>query len=268
MEAAPSSVDKALDLLFHLHAAPAALGVSQLARELAVPKASAHRLLRTLTRRGLVEQDAEGRYHPGAGLIALGLGVLERDPVVALARPVLEEEAARLGETVFLTGLRGGLGGDLRGPEMVVLDKAEGSGFLRAAPQVGTAVPLHATAVGKLALAFVPELETPEKRIAFTDRTRVDEASLAREIALARSRGFASNRDEWIDGLSVVAAPVRAPRDGRMLAALAVAAPSPRMESLGLDEVARGVVEAAARVEARLARPQPSAASGDERRSA
>ena len=260
---AGSSVDKALDLLFHLHAATTALGVSQVARELGVPKPSVHRLLRTLTRRGLVEQDAEGRYQPGAGLIALGLGVLERDPVVALARPILEEEAARLGETVFLTGLRGQL--------MVVLDKAEGSGFLRAAPQVGTTVPLHATAVGKLALAFDPELHAAAEHTAFTDRTRVvDEASLAREIALTRSRGFASSHDEWIDGLSAVAAPVRAARDGRLVAVLAIAAASPRMESLGFDEVARSAVAAAARVEARLARPQPvpAAVFDDERRPA
>ena len=255
---ATSSVDKALDLLFHLHRAQGALGVSQLARELGVPKPSAHRLLRTLTRRGLVEQDGEGRYQPGAGLIALGLGVLERDPVVTLARPVLEEEAARLGETVFLTGLRG--------QAMVVLDKAEGPGFLRAAPQIGASVPLHATAVGKLALAFAPDLDEPADRVAFTEYTRVDEAGLAAEIALARSRGYATNRDEWIDGLSVVAAPVRAPRDGRLLAALAVAAPSPRMEALGFDSVARGTVAAAARIEARLARPEP--ASEAERRSA
>jgi DNA-binding IclR family transcriptional regulator len=249
---AASSVDKALDLLFHLHEAPAALGVSQLARELGVPKASAHRLLRTLTRRGLVEQNAFGHYAPGAGLIALGLGVLERDPVVAVARPVLEAEAARLGETVFLTGLRGAT--------MVVLDKAEGRGFLRAAPQVGSTVPLHATAVGKLALAFTPELMADAARTSFTTQTRTDDASLFAELQTAREVGFASNRDEWIDGLSVVAAPVLAPRAGGMLAALAVAAPTPRMDALGFAEVAEAAIVAAARIEARLTRPEPTAA--------
>ncbi len=257
MEAA-SSVDKALDLLFHLHESPTAVGVSQLARELGVPKASAHRLLRTLTRRGLVEQDSQGQYAPGAGLIALGLAVLERDPVVAIARPILEEEAARLGETVFLTGLRGA--------SMMVLDKAEGDGFLRAAPQLGSIVPLHATAVGKLALAHARELATPAERRAFTRQTRTDQASLANELEQARRSGYAVNRDEWIDGLSVVAAPVLAPRDGRFLAALAVAAPSPRMAALGFDAVAAVAIAAAARIEARLARPDPASAS--ERRSA
>ena len=52
-----------------------------------------------------------------------------------------ELEAQRLGETVFLTAARAGA--------VVVLDKAEGTGFLRAAPRIGSTVPLHATAVGK-----------------------------------------------------------------------------------------------------------------------
>jgi LacI family transcriptional regulator/LacI family repressor for deo operon, udp, cdd, tsx, nupC, and nupG len=49
-------------------------------------------------RHGLAEQDPAGRYRPGVALIALGLGVLEREPVVAAARPVLEEEARAIGE--------------------------------------------------------------------------------------------------------------------------------------------------------------------------
>ena len=241
---ASTSIDKALDLLFHLHGAGGPLGVSQASRDLGLPKASVHRLLRTLTRRGLVERDDGGRYRPGAGLIALGLGVLERDPVVAVAHPVVESEARELGETTFLTGMRGG--------EMVVLDKAEGSGFLRAAPRVGAAVPLHATAVGKLAIAYEAAPPAPEGSPAYTAWTNPGGAALREATAAARRRGYAVNRDEWIEGLSVVAAPVLSP-DGRFLAALAIAAPTPRMESLGVDVVAARAMAAAARIRRRLA---------------
>ena len=68
-----------------------------------------------LGRRGLVERDASGRYRPGMGLVALGLGALGREPVVAAARPLLEADAAELGETVFLVGARAG--------RLIVLDK-------------------------------------------------------------------------------------------------------------------------------------------------
>ena len=254
----PTSVDKALDLLFHLHAAGTPQGISQIARDLGVPKASVHRLLQTLTRRGLTEQGVDGRYRPGGALIALGLGALEREPVVELARPVLRAKAAAIGETVFLTALRAG--------QMVVLDKAEGSGFLRAAPQVGAIVPLHATAVGKLALAFGAVAEPrPGAPAAFTAATRIAESALAAELELCRARGFATNQDEWVDGLSVVAAPVRAPRDGGFLAALAIASPTPRMLELGFDAVAAAAVGAAGDIQARLA--GKTAASGDRRAS-
>ena len=137
-----ASIDKALDVLFHLHGEAAPQGVTAIGLALGLPKSSTHRLLAGLGRRGLVERDSRGRYRTGFALVALGLGALAREPVVAAARPVLESGADELGETVFLVGARAG--------RLLVLDKAEGSGFLRAAPRVGAEVPVHATAVGKL----------------------------------------------------------------------------------------------------------------------
>jgi len=249
MELLLQSVDRAIDLLFHLHAEPDARGVSEIARALELPKSTVHRLLQALARRGLIERDAAGRYAPGARLVALGLGAQQRDPVVAVARPVLEEEAAALGETVFLTGPRN--------VAMVVLDKAEGAGFLRAAPTLGETVPLHATAVGKLAFAFAPErfpLEASGLE-GFTERTLRDRDALREEVERARKQGYAENHGEWIAGLSVVAAPVLLDAAGgarRFVAALAVAAATPRLRELGTPRVARRAVDAVRRIQARL----------------
>jgi IclR family acetate operon transcriptional repressor len=241
-----STVEKAVELLYHLHESSAPQGVTAIGRALGVPKSSAHRLLTALSRRGLVEQDGRGRYGPGIGLVALGLGALEREPVVAAARPVLEEEAEALGETFFLVGARAG--------RLVVLDKAEGNGFLRAAPRVGSSVPIHATASGKLFLAFSPaslaSRAAPLER--FTPRTAAAAGALEREVALARKRGWAANREEWIPGLAVLAAPVWMTAAARLVAIVAVAAPAPRMRSLGESEVARRTLAAAARIAARL----------------
>jgi len=239
-----ATVEKAVEILFHLHAQPAPSGVTAIGRALGLPKSSAHRLLAALARRGLVERDEAGRYRPGIGLVALGLGALDRDPVVAAARPVLEAEAVALGETVFLVGARGG--------RAVVLDKAEGTGFLRAAPRVGSAVPLHATAVGKLFLAFDPgRVAAPAGALErFTARTACSQAALAREVERARRQGHAENRQEWIPGLAVVATPVWL-RD-RMAGALAVAAPAQRLEALGRPNVVARALAAAAAVAARL----------------
>ena len=241
-----TTVEKAVDVLFHLHAEPGPRGVTAIGKALGLPKSSAHRLLATLASRGLVERDERGRYRPGIALVALGLGALEREPVVAAARPVLEAGAAALGETFFLVAARAG--------RLVVLDKAEGTGFLRAAPRVGSSVPVHATAVGKLFLAFddgaVPSPSGDLER--FTERTPGDAIALERDVARARRLGFAENREEWIPGLHVVAAPILTGDRTRMPAAVAVAAPAPRMRVLDTDAVVRRTMEAAERIAARL----------------
>ena len=150
---------------------------------------------------------------------------------MSAARPILVREAEGLGETVFLVGLRHG--------RLRVLDKVEGSGFLRAAPGIGDVVPADITAAGKLYSVFGEggdELSPAETR----------------EIA---NRGAAVNRDAWINGLSVLAVPVwqesgQGPRD--LVAVLAVAAASPRFERLGEQEIETRLLAGAASIGERM----------------
>lgn len=244
---ASTSVEKALDVLFHLHGAGAA-GVSAIARALDLPKSTTHRLLASLGRRGLVEQDEQGRYRPGLRLVALGLGVLDREPVVAAARPELEAEARASGEALFLAAARGG--------RLVVLDKVEGTGFLRASPRVGEEVPVAVTATGRLHLAFAPE-SVAAAAAQSTPKGVEARQALAREVAQARRRGWAQNREEWLPGLAVVAAPILvrgAAGAGaeRLAAVVALAAPTVRLPATHTERVARRVVAAARRIGATL----------------
>jgi DNA-binding IclR family transcriptional regulator len=176
--------------------------------------------------------------------VALGLGAQEREPLVVVARETLEVEATALGETVFLVGARAG--------NLCVLDKAEGTGFLRAAPRVGESVPIHATAAGKLYLAFAPgRVALPSGALErFTGQTLASRRALELEVEEVRAQAFGENHDEWIPGLSVVAAPVFA--RGELRGVLAVAASSARMRELGRDPVVRRIRAAGARVGQRL----------------
>lgn len=238
-----TSVEKAVDVLFHLHAAPLPVGVTQLGRALGLPKSSAHRLLASLMNRGLVKRGERGGYEPGIGLVALGLGAQEREPLVSAARAVLEAEAAATGETVFLVAARS--------DRLVVLDKAEGTGLLRASPQVGSAVPVHATAVGKLFLAFgaTPLVHSPLER--FTDQTPANLAELERAVARARRDGTATSHEEWMPGLSVLAAPISV--RGRLRGALALGAPTPRLDPAREPALLARVRAAAEHIAERLA---------------
>ena len=166
------TVDKALDLLLHLHAADSARGLTEIARSLELPKSTAHRLLQALVRRGLVEQADRGRYQPGIALVALGLGVLDREPVVLAARPILETQARELGHTLFLATARAG--------RILVLDKEEGLGFRLARMPI----------VGRL-MHFVTPRSVIEKTLqaAFADPALVTDAMVTRYHELLLREG-------------------------------------------------------------------------------
>jgi DNA-binding IclR family transcriptional regulator len=239
-----TSIDKAIDVLFHLHAEPAACGVTAVGKALGLPKSSTHRLLAALARRGLVERDDAGQYRPGIALVALGLGVLGRDPIVVAARPVLEAESQTHDETMFLTAARGG--------RIVVLDKVEGVNVLRVSPQVGSEVPVHATAAGKLYAAFAPDrIALPAGKLKrFTENTPARREDFDREVALARRRGWAANLQEWQSGMAVVAAPLLV--GGRMEGVVTLAAPAVRLPAERVAHMGGRLVAAARRISERL----------------
>jgi IclR family transcriptional regulator, acetate operon repressor len=241
--AGAATVEKALDVLFHLHAAETAQGLGQIAGALGLAKSSCHRLLASLVEREVVEQDEGGRYRPGLALLALGLGAQRREPVVELARPALESEADELGETVFLVAARRG--------RLRVLDKCEGSGFLRAAPGIGDVIPGDVTAAGKLYAAHAEAGEAVGAVDAPAAGARIEPA----EREAIRRQGYAVNRDAWIDGLSVLGVPIRrraADGRSRIVAVLALAAASTRFEALGEARIAARLVAAAEEIGRRL----------------
>lgn len=238
-----STVEKAVDILFHLNTRATPQGVTAIGRSLGLPKSSAHRLLAALGRRGLVERSGRGLYRPGVALIGLGLGALEREPVVEVARSILADAASEIGETHFLVAARA--------RKLVVLDKVEGTGFLRVSPRVGERVPAHATAVGKIYLAHAPDLVDVDPEFeSYTARTVSDPDSLEVEINRVRDLGWALNREEWVPGLGVVAAAIFF--RGRLFATVAMGAAAARLNDLGIDRISEHVCAVASRIEARL----------------
>ena len=238
------TIEKATDVLFFLHRQSAGCGISDIGRALDIPKSSVHRLLSALASRGLVEKDDTGRYRTGMALVALGLGVLEREPIVQVVRPILEQLALSVGETCFLVAARGG--------RLRVLEKAEGTGFLRAAPQVGAEVPHRVTAAGKLYLALDPEaLASPVDGHSSAAPVRSEEVRDGDRARIRiQERGLAWNRDEWIAGLSVVAGAVY--MGDRLVGALALALPSPALAERDAHELEQQVKAAAEEASSRL----------------
>lgn len=223
------TVDKAARILEALAHARAPVALSALAASTSLPKPTLHRLLASLAAHELVEQHSDGRYALGVGLVRLGLGSLAVDPLVRLARRELEQAARAFGETFFLVAARAG--------KLAVLDKVEGTGVLRAAPGVGTEVPVAVTASGRLYLGLAPAA------LRDTDAaTRVEKRSIERAVA----RGYDVNEGEWIAGLVVVAAPVLA--FGRLQGTVACAGAATQLTGPRRDEAIQRTRRIAQRV--------------------
>ena len=92
-----STIHKATELLFFLNGQSVPCGVTTIARALCAPKTNVHRLLQSLRHRNLVEQDEQGRYQLGIGLVALGLGASGREPLLHAARPIMHSAVRELG---------------------------------------------------------------------------------------------------------------------------------------------------------------------------
>jgi DNA-binding IclR family transcriptional regulator len=215
------TVHKALKLLDALYRAGGRSSLAELAKAIGMPKPTVHRLLASLALFDVVQRDQEGMYALGIGLMRWGLGAQRVDPLVRLARPFLERAALEFGETFFAVGARAG--------RLFVLDKVEGTGVLRATPNVGEAVPIENTASGRLYLGLAPD----RVNAALSGRQKDIEV-----IKRAVKRGYDTNQGEWLTGVSVVAAPVIV--HGELLGCIACAGASANLTGHRLrDAIAR-----------------------------
>jgi IclR family acetate operon transcriptional repressor len=210
------SVARAVALLDALAEGPA--GVNALARRIGVNPSSASRLLATLERGGLVEREPGGPYRLGLHLVALADRVLAGLDVRDLARPQLRALAETTGETATLS-VPGG-------EEAVTVDFVPGGASVVSMARLGRPSIAHATATGKVLLAFTDR--EPATLDPYTDRTITDPARLAAELATVRAQGWAEAEGEREPDLNALAAPV-AGRDGALVAILGLQGPAARL---------------------------------------
>lgn len=251
------SVDRAAALLLALGESAGAAGVTELARRLGLHKSTASRLLATLEKRGLVEQDEEtGKYRLGLVVIRLAEHAERTLDLRALAMPELERLARLTHET---TGI-----GCLEGDQLLTVGQADGPNLVAVGDWTGRARPLHATACGKVLLAAMAEREVlrivRSGLVTYTDRTLTELEPLLEELARVRRRGVATSAGEFEARINAVAAPVRDAR-GNVVAAVDVWGPAFRVTPQRIPELAAQARAAAAAISVRLgaaAAPSPS----------
>ena len=202
---ATETVDLSLRLLERLASARDAIGVSDLAREFEASKATVYRHLAALVQHGFVHQDpATARYAAGIKLFVLGERLRERFDILTLARDDLARLRDETGQPATLTTLVEG--------QVVVLEVLQGTALVNFGTQPGTVLDLHASAHGKVALAFGPPallqqcLARPRK--AWTSHTICAPAALQRAITEVKTRGWATAPNQVLEGVNGLAAPI------------------------------------------------------------
>jgi DNA-binding IclR family transcriptional regulator len=196
---------KVLDVLGAFRADATELTLSEISRRTALPLTTAHRIVKELTARGMLERSPAGSYHIGlllweiASLAPRGLRLRE------VALPVMEDLCEATHENVQLA-VREGL-------ELVFIERLAGRGAVPVLTRVGGRFALHATGVGLVLLAYAaPEIQEqvlggPLDR--WTPRTIVSQEELRRVLADVRHNGYSvSDRQVTMDALSV-GAPIR-----------------------------------------------------------
>jgi DNA-binding IclR family transcriptional regulator len=234
------------------------LGVGEMARRLGMHRSSASRLAATLSTAGYLRPaGAPGRYALGGKLARLSGLVAQAAALPEVATPVLRELVDRLGETGHIAVLDG--------TEVMTTVVVDGWHSVRMHSTVGKRSPAHATAIGKVLLAGLPDAEVRRRfgRAALERRTPATVGSfeaLLAQLAEVRAHDCAFDREELEAGLQCVAAPVR-DHTGTVVAAAGISGPVDRITVETSPGLAAAVRAAAAEISARLgAEAQPAAA--------
>ena len=215
-----AAVERALAVLDALGEEHSDLGTNEIARRTGINASTVSRLLATLAAAGLVQHvESTGRYRLGLRLVQLGNAVLARLDLREIARPHLQALADETGETATLStaGER----------DAVTVDFVLSPATVQSVARVGRPSIAHATATGKVLLAFGGVSLPDEPLAAYTERTITDPSALADELETVRRAGHASAAGEREPDLNAIAAPVFAGR-GELAAILGVQGPSSR----------------------------------------
>ncbi len=218
------SLSNALRVVELLASANPELGITEISRRVGLSKSTVHGILATLQSQGYVERNpSSSKYRLTLKLYELGCHVLARSPMDHRVLPLMEGLARATNETVSLAVLSGS--------EALLVQRVESMELLRADLQVGTRLPLHATATGKVLLAFLSRdelqrhLEGPLPL--YTDATRVTLNQLLPELEDVRRTGVATAIDELAAGIAAMAVPVF-DHSMKVACSLSIAAPTGR----------------------------------------
>lgn len=199
---------------------------TEINQTLQLPKPTIHRLCSTLIEQRFLVRDIDPkRLRPAKRLMTISSGLMASSRIQIACRAVIKAVSVEVGETCNLSV-----------PEqegMLYVDRVETHWPMRFQLPIGSTVPFHCTAAGKMFLSSLSNTELKKLLSAveldsFARNTITKEDALKAELGVIRKRGFSRDNEEFIDNLVAVAVPVQDP-NGRLFAALAFHGPTQRL---------------------------------------
>lgn len=219
------TIERTSLILDILGQSPQGLSIGELSEKTGLPKGTTHRLLTSLAYFDHVRQDLMTKnYHLGFKLVELGNRLLSQLDLRTEAHPFLIQLAERTKETVHMVILDHN--------EALYVDKvepsqpADGLRMVCMVSVMGSRIPTHCSAVGKVMLAFLSE----ERLVSIvkdkglprrTENTITDFEELKKHLQLIRNQGYALDDEENERGVKCVAAPIR-DQSGEVIAAISI----------------------------------------------
>lgn len=234
-----------LRILNHLGAESRAFSLRELAAFTGLGKPSLLRLLRTLEGMGCISRDGRRGYRleveTSVARAHEGLRVLR--PAWARLAPELQ---SRCGETVSMAYLFD--------DHIRVVHVLESSQHIRMTNFVGRILQPYASSLGKAITAFQDEARIQTLLDVYgvyrsTQHTLTDQLAIQNEFAEVRSRGYAEDREETVEGGYCIGAPIR-DTQGRVIAALSVSSPKFRVTQQFKERFSACLIETAQQMSA------------------
>ena len=231
------SLSKGLEVI-DCFARQSSWSLAELANTLQQSKPTIFRILHTLEEFGYVQKDTQTtRYSLGLRFHTLGSAAVHHEHLRWQALPPLQDLAIETGETVHVAILYDG--------GAICVQAVDGTHLVRTQSLLGKRSPAHASAMGKILLAHLPEHDVEamfatQPLARFTANTITDLTTLVQSLRQARKDGWIVDNEEMELGVRCLAAPIRDARD-RVCAALALSAPASRMDPARIARLVPGI---------------------------
>jgi IclR family transcriptional regulator, KDG regulon repressor len=242
------AVERALEIMCCFDDKNPERGISEIAQVVDLHKATTHRIVTTMVNLGFLERAGDGqKYRLGMQLAELGFQVIRRMDLRREALLTMSQLSESIDEACDLSVYDHG--------DVFYVEVIQSSHALTISARVGTRLPAHCTASGKIFLANLPEAELSailtQPLRAFTYKTITSPDELRRQLAQIRQQDYAVDNEEFETGVRAVAAAVRN-HDGAVIAAISIAGPSSRITPERITEMTGTLQEAAHAVSRRM----------------